>query len=293
MGVNVVTERTRLKEMSATGASGSLMESPAVQKRSTRKKGDLPAPVAASTPQQGGEKAKGPNAEFEADMGELNTRLATIVDRNSGILNENKHLKQTMDMEKQKYADELAKVKKLYEDELAEARRLLDKASDEKVKIDLEIQNLRDHNKELKEKSDQHRIGEQNAKSLAEQLQTKLDDQSGELVSLRRKNQNSQQEKDELTMQLTSAKSDAEEASKEKEKAVLQKHQLENQLQSLREEFDMAKRVHEKALRSAKESSNRTLQKTIHEQQSMATALEDIRVEHEESLRRMEGKIKE
>ena len=36
---------------------------------------------------------------------------------------------------------------------------------------------------------------EQNAKSLAEQLQTKLDDQSGELVSLRRKNQNSQQEK--------------------------------------------------------------------------------------------------
>ena len=40
-------------------------------------------------------------------MGELNTRLATIVDRNSGILNENKHLKQTMDMEKQKYADEV------------------------------------------------------------------------------------------------------------------------------------------------------------------------------------------
>ena len=66
------------------------------------------APVAASTPQQAGEKAsKGPNAEFEADMGELNTRLATIVDRNSGILNENKHLKQTMDMEKQKYADEV------------------------------------------------------------------------------------------------------------------------------------------------------------------------------------------
>ena len=42
-------------------------------------------------------------------MGELNTRLATIVDRNSGILNENKHLKQTMDMEKQKYADEVNK----------------------------------------------------------------------------------------------------------------------------------------------------------------------------------------
>jgi len=40
-------------------------------------------------------------------MGELNTRLATIVDRNSGILNENKHLKQTMDMEKQKYSDEV------------------------------------------------------------------------------------------------------------------------------------------------------------------------------------------
>merc|ERR1712136_389013 len=129
--VNVVTERTRLKEMSATGASGSLMESPAVQKRSTRKKGDLPAPVAASTPQQGGEKAKGPNAEFEADMGELNSRLATIVDRNSGILNENKHLKESMEMAKQ-----------LYDDESTEARRLLDKASDEKVKIDLEIQNL-------------------------------------------------------------------------------------------------------------------------------------------------------
>ena len=65
------------------------------------------APVAASTPQQGGEKAKGPNAEFEADMGELNSRLATIVDRNSGILNENKHLKETMDLEKKKYADEV------------------------------------------------------------------------------------------------------------------------------------------------------------------------------------------
>jgi len=284
--------------MSATGASGSLMESPAVQKRSTRKKGDLPAPVAASTPQQGGEKAKGPNAEFEADMGELNSRLATIVDRNSGILNENKHLKETMDMEKQKYSDELAKVKKLYEDELAEARRLLDKASDEKVKIDLEMQSLKDHNKELKEKSDQFRLGKQTADSLAEQLQAKLDEQSGELVSLRRKNQNSKQEKDELTMQLTSAKSDAEEASKEKEKVILQKHQLENQLQSVREEFDMAKRVHEQELRSAKENANKSLQKTIHEQslianQSMATALEDIRVEHEESLRGMEGKIKE
>merc|ERR1712180_191665 len=273
------------------------MENPAVQKRSSRKKGDLPAPVAASTPQQG-EKAKGPNAEFEADMGELNSRLATIVDRNSGILSENKHLKETMGLEKQKYADELTKVKKLYEDELAEARRLLDKASDEKVKIDLEMQNLKDHNKELQEKSEQHRLGEQTAKSLAEQLQTKLDDQSGELIGLRRKNQNSQQEKDELTMQLTSAKSDAEEATKEKEKAVLQKHQLENQLQSLREEFDMAKRVHEQELRSAKDSSNKTLQRSMHEQslvhnQSMATALEDIRVEHEESLRGMEGKIKE
>jgi len=274
------------------------MESPAIQKRSTRKKGDLPAPVAASTPQQAGEKAKNGNAEFEADMGELNSRLATIVDRNSGILSENKHLKQSMDQEKQKYADELANVKKLYEDELSEARRLLDKASDEKVKIDMELQSLRDHNKELKEKSDQHRLGEQTAKSLAEQLQSKLDDQSGELVGLRRKNQNSQQEKDELTMQLTSAKSDAEEASKEKEKAVLLKHQLENQLQSLREEFDMAKRVHEQELRSAKESGNKTLKKTIAEQsllanQSMATALDDIRVEHEESLRGMEGKIKE
>ena len=40
-------------------------------------------------------------------MGELNSRLATIVDRNSGILNENKHLKETMDMEKKKYADEV------------------------------------------------------------------------------------------------------------------------------------------------------------------------------------------
>ena len=50
--------------------------------------------------------------------------------------------------------------------------------------------------------------------------------------------------------------------------------------------------------RSAKDSSNKTLQQTIHEQslianKSMATALEDIRVEHEESLRGMEGKIKE
>ena len=64
--------------------------------------------MAASTPQQGGEKAKGPNAEFEADMGELNSRLATIVDRNSGILNENKQLKESMGLEKQKYADEVA-----------------------------------------------------------------------------------------------------------------------------------------------------------------------------------------
>ena len=50
--------------------------------------------------------------------------------------------------------------------------------------------------------------------------------------------------------------------------------------------------------RSAKDSSNKTLQQTIHEQslianKSMATALEDIRVEHEDSLRGMEGKIKE
>ena len=50
--------------------------------------------------------------------------------------------------------------------------------------------------------------------------------------------------------------------------------------------------------RSAKDSSNKTLQQTIHEQslianKSMATALEDIRVEHEESMRAMKGKIKE
>ena len=47
-------------------------------------------------------------------MGELNSRLAMIVDRNSGILNENKHLKETMDMEKKKYADEVTNFRNLF-----------------------------------------------------------------------------------------------------------------------------------------------------------------------------------
>ena len=46
-------------------------------------------------------------------MGELNSRLAMIVDRNSGILNENKHLKETMDMDKKKYADEVTNFRNL------------------------------------------------------------------------------------------------------------------------------------------------------------------------------------
>ena len=47
-------------------------------------------------------------------MGELNSRLAMIVDRNSGILNENKHLKETMDMEKKKYADEVTNLRNIF-----------------------------------------------------------------------------------------------------------------------------------------------------------------------------------
>ena len=47
-------------------------------------------------------------------MGELNSRLAMIVDRNSGILNENKHLKETMDMEKKKYADEVTNFRNIF-----------------------------------------------------------------------------------------------------------------------------------------------------------------------------------
>ena len=70
---------------------------------------------------------------YEADLGNLNTRLAAIVDRNNGVQSENQRLREQLAHVQDNHKEELDKVKNLYETELAEARRLLDVEATRKV----------------------------------------------------------------------------------------------------------------------------------------------------------------
>ena len=98
-------------------------------------------------------------------------------------------------------------------------------------------------------------------------------------------------------MQLTAAKSALDAATQEKEKALLDFHQQANLVQSITEDLQMKARIHAEELansnRKASESLGRSLadQSSIHNA-TMANALEDIRVEHENSLATKEDMIK-
>ena len=70
---------------------------------------------------------------YEADLGNLNSRLAAIVDRNNGVQSENQRLRDQLAHIQDSHKEELDKVKSLYETELAEARRLLDVEATRKV----------------------------------------------------------------------------------------------------------------------------------------------------------------
>merc|ERR1711892_1047196 len=162
----------------------------------------LPTPALSSTPAKGAdavnEKAGGKG--FDADIGHLNSRLATIVDRNNGIQSENQRLREKLGSVQDAHGEELERVKTMYEKEIGEARRLLDLESNRKVGQELEL-------KELQEEKQTHVLNEKTAKDLAEQLQAMLDKTKGELQTIKRKHQSAQSDKAELTMQLTSAKS--------------------------------------------------------------------------------------
>ena len=98
----------------------------------------LLAPALSSTPVAGGKTKSTPESEVamhEADLGNLNARLAAIVDRNNGVQSENQRLRDQLATVQDNHKAELDKVKSLYENELSEARRLLDLEATRKVVI--------------------------------------------------------------------------------------------------------------------------------------------------------------
>merc|ERR1711892_522194 len=239
----------------------------------------LPTPALSSTPSKGAdavnEKAGGKG--LDADIGHLNSRLATIVDRNNGIQSENQRLREKLGSVQDAHGEELERVKTMYEKEIGEARRLLDLESNRKVGQELELKNIRLELKELQEEKQTHVLNEKTAKDLAEQLQAMLDKTKGELQTIKRKHQSSQSDKAELTMQLTSAKSE-----------------LENDIQSIQEQMAMNKKVYDQEMSSQKEVNHRALSQSMQEQSmvanaTMSRAIEDIRQEHEDQLEKMQG----
>ena len=149
--------------------------------------------------------------EFQADMGHLNTRLATIVDRNNGIQSENQRLREKLSSINDAHKEELVRIKELYERELGEARRLLDNESNRKVQQEMELKNIKLEMKELKEMNQKHVLNvsfhfhqkkklkinfqEKTAKDLAEQLQANLDRVKSELQTAKRQSQSMQTDK--------------------------------------------------------------------------------------------------
>jgi len=256
----------------------------------------LPTPALSSTPAKGAdavnEKAGGKG--FDADIGHLNSRLATIVDRNNGIQSENQRLREKLGSVQDAHGEELERVKTMYEKEIGEARRLLDLESNRKVGQELELKNIRLELKELQEEKQTHVLNEKTAKDLAEQLQAMLDKTKGELQTIKRKHQSAQSDKAELTMQLTSAKSDLEKAKKDAETIDIKRLQLENDIQSIQEQMAMNKKVYDQEMSSQKEVNHRALSQSMQEQSmvanaTMSRAIEDIRQEHEDQLEKMQG----
>merc|ERR1719277_979183 len=235
---------------------------------------------------------------FEQDMGNLNSRLATIVDRNNGIQAENARLREQLESIQRTHATELEKVKDMYESELGEARRLLDIESNKKVESDLELKNARLEMKELKEKAKKHEFRAKAAEDMAEKKQVELDNAKAEVITMRRQHQNLQTAKDELTLQLTNAKSDLDKSKKNAERIDVQRLQLANDLQSAKEMLEMAQRVHKQEMDAQKELSARALTNSVHEQSlaqnaTMSRAIEDIKMEHENQLSVIKNKEQE
>jgi lamin B len=278
-----------------SGKSGSLQIETPTQKRASSR---IPVPANTSTPKTGsnGGTVTDYGCEPASEFGNLNTRFATIVERNRTSIQENAELKETLSHKDAIHTAELTRVKDKYDNELAEARRLLDKSANEKVALDIENQNIKDQNKELEEKAKKSDLNSKTATDLAEQLQAKLDQNGASLAAVKRDAQNLKSEKEELRMQLISAKSDLDKANKERDAAKLGEHEARNQLQSKVEEFDMKFRILTDELANANKKASESLTRSLADQSSvhsatMASALEEIREEHEQSLAAKEDGI--
>merc|ERR1711892_1411164 len=135
----------------------------------------LPTPALSSTPAKGADAVneKAGDKGFDADIGHLNSRLATIVDRNNGIQSENQRLREKLGSVQDAHGEELERVKTMYEKEIGEARRLLDLESNRKVGQELELKNIRLELKELQEEKQTHVLNEKTAKKDAETIDIK------------------------------------------------------------------------------------------------------------------------
>merc|ERR1711970_1665619 len=95
-------KKKTMQQEQQSGDSGALSQS-------TLQSTFLPTPALQSTPVQ----TKGTNEKaekaagngFDADMGHLNTRLATIVDRNNGIQSENQRLREKLGSVQEAHAE--------------------------------------------------------------------------------------------------------------------------------------------------------------------------------------------
>lgn len=224
------------------------------------------------------------------ELGHLNDRLASYIDRVRHLELENNRLTVQVQTTQETITKEVTNVKSMYENELSDARKLLDVTAKEKARLQIECSKYISESEDLKarlEKRDKEfLILERNVSGLEarlQDLQSRFNQVSAEKKKLDDLVKELKAENEKLAKQLAGIK-------KQLDDETLQRVDFQNRVQSLREEMSFKQQVYDKELtetRTRKQVEISEIDDRLQEQyqQKLSETLTELREQYESQMR--------
>ncbi|CAF1508382.1 unnamed protein product, partial [Didymodactylos carnosus] len=218
------------------------------------------------------------------ELGQLNDRFASYIERVRYLEAQNKKLQLELDHLRGKWGQQTSKVKEMYEVEIQEARRIIDETAKDRATAELRAKRAEEDTKNYRDKYETLLAGRDSDRQKIDVLQKQLADNEADLNLFRRRLADLEDESKRYRLESQKLISDIQRITQELDQETISRVQLENEKQSLEEEINFLKQIHVQEIEELKQTNltGTALDPSNFFKHELSNAIRDIREEYEQ-----------